>query len=75
MMEWVVSGERLAAVAQQAYDAGRNGDEVFTHMGADGPAVVRCRDCAFDKQECILGEERGMHPDGFCAWGIDEDWQ
>ncbi len=51
MMEHIISDERLAHINRAAYRAGLSADEVYTQMGADGPAVVRCRDCAYFKSD------------------------
>lgn len=45
MTEHIISDERLERINRTAYLAGAGGSEVYTQMGADGPAVVRCRDC------------------------------
>ncbi len=45
MTEYIISGERLWQNNRAAYRAGAGGSVAYTQMGADGPAVVRCRDC------------------------------
>lgn len=45
MTEHIISDERLWQNNRAAYRAGAGGSVAYTQMGADGPAVVRCRDC------------------------------
>ena len=81
-MERVISDECLDAIRRRCYEAGRAGREVYTVRDADGPEVVRCRECAFSEGDgdlCVFfGDGWNKHtanvdPDGFCAWGIRRD--
>ena len=58
MTERIISDECLTSIRRSCYDAGKKGREVFTICGADGPEIVRCKDCkygkAIDYVGCIL---------------------
>lgn len=45
MTEHIISDECLTAIWQTCYEAGKLGREVYTVRTADGPEIVRCRDC------------------------------
>lgn len=83
MSENVISDECLASIRRACYEAGKNGREAFTVRGADGPEIVRCRDCVHFRQENqnaqtsprCNGVFTFVNPnhDGFCAWGRRAD--
>lgn len=80
-MERVISDACLASIRRKCYMAGRAGREAFTVRGADGPEIVRCRDCFFSDCGGELCNYFGVgcdnavlvEPDGFCAWGERSD--
>lgn len=81
-MERVISDECLDAIRRRCYEAGRAGREVYTVRDADGPEVVRCRECVFSEGDgdlCVFFADgwnkhtANVDPDGFCAWGIRRD--
>lgn len=81
-MEHVVSDERLRRIIGRAYRAGEAGEERYTQLLADGPEVVRCRDCGCVNETLAYPEDyehvepmwvcckfgHTCRPDGFCAW-------
>lgn len=76
-MERVISDECLDAIRRRCYKAGRAGREAYTVRDADGPEIVRCRDCKFSDSmgyQCrwFHGDyltHAQVQPEGFCAWG------
>lgn len=77
-MERIISDGCLQAIRATAYEAGKRCREVYTVRAADGPEVVRCRDCrCFDAYEsCDAGWCSGWEclteADGFCHLGEGE---
>lgn len=83
MTERIISEECLEAIWKTCYEAGKLGREVYTVRTADGPEIVRCRDCKMslnNGEACwyFAHEEWGetvpaiVRPDGYCAWGERE---
>lgn len=79
-MERVISDECLDAIRRRCYEAGRAGREVYTVRDADGPKVVRCRDCKYANRygyqlECVrpiqgaYSECTEVYPEDFCSYG------
>ena len=78
MTEHIISDERLERINRTAYLAGAGGSVVYTQMGADGPAVVRCRDClslseASDGSRYCGQLMRKVPMNGFCHLGVRRD--
>lgn len=79
-MERVISDECLDAIRRRCYEAGRAGREVYTVRDADGPEVVRCRECVFSEgggelcnyfaDGCDDSDVALVEPDGFCSFGV-----
>lgn len=74
MTEHIISDERLARINRAAYWAGANFSVAYTQMGADGPAIVRCRDClslseASDGSPYCGRLMRKVPPVGYCHLG------
>lgn len=78
MTERIISSECLTSIRQTCYEAGKKGREIYTVRAADGPEIVRCRDCKYGKAleyvGCIMlswpeGVQKPKDPNGFCAWG------
>lgn len=79
-MEHVVSDERLKRIISRAYRAGEAGAERYTQLLADGPEVVRCRECVHYNAH-IVGTKlvavfhfcrklrRETSPNNYCSWG------
>lgn len=81
MTERIYSDEAMRSIRRASYRAGAEGLSAYSVRGADGPEVVRCRDCAHWRAPDAVSDARcdGVFafvkpdPGGFCAWGRRKD--
>lgn len=77
MTERIYSDDVMKSIRRASYRAGADGLSAYSVRGADGPEVVRCRECLRSKEDgsrLLCDHPRCIgflvaEPDGFCAWG------